>query len=252
MAPSRRTILRSTTGIALTTTGLSVSALASDDDHASEPDESHTRGDAEASWRCDDVHASLELFDGRAIAAGRVTTPTPCHEPVLADVEGSDDSLSVTIDSERADGRGCPDVISCADYEEPFALPDSGRYTGLSVVHASVGDDVSVLEATVSSRKTDCDPRYERTEDERTTVEIDGNAVRFAGRIVAPTPCHEVVFRAVDYDGDDVTVDIGLASTLEDGQLCPQAITCFAYRGVVRLLEGASIDDAAVAHADAE
>ncbi|MEY7850375.1 hypothetical protein AB7C87_14395 [Natrarchaeobius sp. A-rgal3] len=246
MTPSRRAILRSTTGIVLATTGLSTSALATDD----RSNESQSVDDAEAEWRCADVQTSLELSDRRAIAAGRLTTPTPCHEPVLEDAEGGDGSLSVTVGSERNDENGCPDVVSCADYEEAFELPDSSGYTDLSVVHTGVGDDVSVLEATVSSERVDCNRSSEARENRATDVEIDGNEIRFAGRLVAPTPCHEVVFRAVDYDGDDVSVDVGLDSTLEDGEVCQQVITCFAYRGVVRLLEGASVSDATVVHGD--
>ncbi|GAB3040890.1 hypothetical protein [Natronobiforma cellulositropha] len=264
MTPTRRTLLRSVSGIALATvagstlTGATATPAA---DRARNEAAQDFNSALERDCDGDEHRASIALDTRRATVAGQLVTPTPCHDPVLEDVDYGDSTLGVTIGADAPDdGTACADVISCARYKEAVRLPGDTGYTDLEVVHDGAGGAIPALEATVSTGT----PEYSNchqpmsTEDEAASdadaeddadaaaVETEDNVVYFSGHLVAPTPCHEVVFRRVEFDGDDLTVELGLASTLEPGHACIQVIACLPYRGRVRLPEGASPDDVTV------
>lgn len=239
MNPTRRTLLRSVPGtaVALTTVGASTLVTASDE-------HTDTR-----SCDGDEHRASITVADETAVVDGQLLTPTPCHDPVLEDADHDDTTLSVTIGTERDDQDLCTQVIDCAVYEEPVRTPETTGLTDVAVRHDGAGEETLALEAVVDSRERNCNrPRHEASTVENRSSRA--NVVRLTGHVVAPTPCHEVVFETIDYDGEDLSVTLGLNSTLEDGEACIQVVTCFAYSATIRLPDGASPSDVTVTHND--
>lgn len=72
--------------------------------------------------------ATIEFADEAVVVSGQIITPTPCHEPSIADAAYDDDRdvLTLIVDSGEQSSEVCADCLGVVDYEARLDL--EGRY----------------------------------------------------------------------------------------------------------------------------
>ncbi|MFD1562056.1 hypothetical protein ACFR99_00510 [Haloarchaeobius amylolyticus] len=98
-----------------------------------------------------DGSATVEFADEAVAVTGRITTPTPCYEPSLADTTYDDgrDVLTVVVDSGEQTDDTCATCLGGVDYEATIDF--DGRYPGrVEVRHETRGESRQVATAMYS------------------------------------------------------------------------------------------------------
>ncbi|MFA9416924.1 hypothetical protein [Natrinema sp. HArc-T2] len=102
-----------------------------------------------------DGNATVAFADEAVVVTGRITTPTPCYEPSLADTvyEDGRDVLTVVVDSGEQTDDACASCLGVVEYEAAIDL--EGRYPDrVEVRHETRGESRQVATATYSASES--------------------------------------------------------------------------------------------------
>lgn len=217
------------------------------DDSDDEPEElsvvSVTVDTIETGCGSPDADDSTYERDGNVVdVSGVLTAPNPCHEAVAnAEVDGND--LTVFVDPKAEDDvEICTDCIGEIEYEVTVEL-SSDDVDSVDVVH---GSDTGSSSASGGVEDEDGAPSLESvetldtacaTENETADGTLDSGLVTVEGLVEASNPCHEVEVTDLRLDGQTLTVEVDVESTLDEGAACQDCIGQLEYEATI------SVDD---------
>lgn len=96
------------------------------------------------------------------------------------------------------------------------------------------GDDGEPASDLAGSIETD-DAHCADPDPDVATASYGDGAVTVDGRIQAPTPCHEAVLTAVEFDGVTLTVSVSVESSLADDESCIECVGDIGYEATVQV-----------------
>lgn len=183
--------------------------------------------------RTDDEESVETDIDGDTVdVSGVLLTPDPCHEArVSAEVTG--ETLTVTVRSEAPDDEdvGCGQCTGAIEYESSIELSDAGIET-VEVIDGNddaegTGEKTEENEVTVAGVDT-ATTTCAGGDDSARATSTDGQ-LTIQGQIRAPNPCHEAVVSDLTAADDEVTVTVGVESTLGEDEMCQQCVGLVSY-----------------------
>lgn len=247
-----------------------------DGSNDNDPEVVNTSIESTASPSSTPDHDGLTTFsqNGTAVTTeGFLTAPDPCKAATVVTAALDGEELSLTISLEESidednssDDEVCPDVIARVDYTVTAELSDPVTVRTVSVDYTNGGspeltaDEVSngddgdddddeapeLVDSSIETTASDCGGADQASVSTgETTVSIDGV-------LPASNPCHEAVLTDVAVSGGQLTVSVGIQSTLGEDDGCIDCLGGIAYTAEVEITDATKIVSATVDHGNAD
>lgn len=208
----------------------------------------------------DDETANAESTDGGVKITGALTAPDPCHGAVidLASSDLSQNRLSLTVDVDDTSEESCMDCVGLVEYEIPVELEDDVSVNEVSIQHVdggSFGIAWETSEATPSAFVSDfetVDASCASGDSDSANAELSEGTVSLDGVLTASNPCHEAVPGTVAVEENQLRVEIGVESTLDDDEMCQDCLGAIEYEATVSLGNDSEIDSVHISHSGGE
>ena len=88
-----------------------------------------------------------------------------------------------------------------------------------------------------------------RTDEEAPiAVTFGDDVITITGTLLTRNPCHEAVIESITAEGDQLSVGVGVRSTLQEGTACVDCLGAVSYEARVELVDQSGITTVAVDH----
>ena len=162
------------------------------------------------------------------------TTDPEGSNDSTTDPEGSNDSTTDPTDSDS--GTTYPD-----DTDDRTTDREGGSTGGSSKnVTDAPGIDNASIETLDSGCWTD--------EEEPIGVEFGDDVITITGTLRTGNPCYEAVIESVTAEADQLSVGVGVRSTLEEGEFCVDCLGAISYEARIELADQSGVTTVVVDH----